>query len=743
MDNDRKISAKAAVSRVRIPVKIKESRTQPCPPEDTVYIQPELTQPDIALAQDELLEDSADIVSAEAENAQPEPECEAEQPEEYIAEAAEIQTEPEAAIDEHTAPEQIFSPIPAKKYTAHIAFICDTAYVVPTCTAICSLVRSASADSLYDIIVVTAELSDDARETISQCAGDRADIRVVTGDMSKFAHLHIDTENSVRVASPAALLKFDLPYMLPELDKVLYLDSDIIVRGDLSKLFATDLASGGYLIAAAADSGQIYFKHEYVDRVDKYFNSGVMLMNLELMREENTPAALLEEKRANPQSNLMDQNVFNVVMNGRVRYLPPIYNFLYMSLCNACQYYSMKQLNALFGTDYASIGDIEREAVIIHYSSKNKPWKTECTALSDEWLAAFLRTPCHTAKLERYKAQRRPRFSVIVYMHNCGPYITRCVQSLKVQTLADFEVLLVENESTDNTLGLAKQLAQGDERFRWLRLPGASYDALNCALRLASGYYVLFIDGNETLFEKALEHMAAVIWKKNAEIVSFGTEISLSDRDGTVCRYSGAEPDCKLTDPMAVCLDCEQGGWPRVYSRSWLWDNRLYFANTAFRGEEFALRAAKLADSAVRIEETYITRIFDSMKKRTECPASYADAAVYLDMLEKLAKSDAYGHFAAKRLNETLDIFCAARPMLKEQTQPFDNYGAAEKVLLRCGQLEQQYRECEQRYRDCAERQHEAEEKYAEVIGSTAYKAGMMATALPRYIKRRLAKLRG
>ncbi|MCK7489743.1 MAG: hypothetical protein MZU79_05535 [Anaerotruncus sp.] len=85
----------------------------------------------------------------------------------------------------------------------------------------------------------------------------------------------------------AAYLKFDLPDLIPNQDKVLYLDGDIIIQKDLSDLFEINIKD--YYAGAVKDIGLI----DNDLNIKNYFNSGVMLLNLKLMRENNASTALL------------------------------------------------------------------------------------------------------------------------------------------------------------------------------------------------------------------------------------------------------------------------------------------------------------------------------------------------------------------------------------------------------------------------------------------------------------------
>ena len=125
----------------------------------------------------------------------------------------------------------------------------------------------------------------------------------------------------------AASLRLLLPELLPDLDRVLYLDCDIIVRQDLAKLWSeTDLGDNylGAVYEAAIEGQAERFRALGCDPA-KYFNSGFLLMNLEQMRKEKVSERLLEACRV-PYLEFPDQDALNQVCQGRVLPLSPLYN---------------------------------------------------------------------------------------------------------------------------------------------------------------------------------------------------------------------------------------------------------------------------------------------------------------------------------------------------------------------------------------------------------------------------------
>lgn len=283
---------------------------------------------------------------------------------------------------------------------AHLAFICDKNYIIPTVVCITSLIKNKLPETVYRIHIFASSVSEEDKQILlDACKGRKIDAEIIEFDAKQFEELHDEFSSKTLSASIAALQKFKLADSLPGIDKLLYLDSDIIVRKDLAEIYQIDIDD--VYAAAAFDTGIMYSAKTKQINSTSYFNSGVMLLNLRRMREDNIPHKLIEFKKQYEDKSLMDQHVFNCVLKENVKFFTNRYNLLYTNLLRAKSKYSMDRLNSLMHTDFDSVADIRKQAVIIHFSSKDKPWKFYDTPLADEWYKYFLESNVKSATLER------------------------------------------------------------------------------------------------------------------------------------------------------------------------------------------------------------------------------------------------------------------------------------------------------------------------------------------------------
>ncbi len=113
-----------------------------------------------------------------------------------------------------------------------------------------------------------------------------------------------------------------------------------------------------------------------------------------------------------------------------------------------------------------------------------------------------------------------PLVSIIVPVYNAERYLSKCIQSIACQTLRDFEVIMVNDGSTDNSLEICKKYARIDKRIIIInkRNEGAAF-ARRDGVQNAKGNYAFFIDADDYLESSALEKLLSVALKYQIDMV--------------------------------------------------------------------------------------------------------------------------------------------------------------------------------------------------------------------------------
>lgn len=262
-----------------------------------------------------------------------------------------------------------------------IVFITDDKFVVPTGVAIYSLIRNKNPETECDIYVVCSGVDVALKEKLLSLSAGTATVHIVEPrngyEIPDASHPHV---------SRTALLKFDLPNLFPNLSKILYLDGDILVQSDLTELYRTDISD---VFLAAVGDMPVEKDLKWLDAVGvaRYFNSGVMLLNLERMRLEGVTQQLVVAKSERRDFMTMDQDVFNHVFSERVHWIDPKYNAIVYNLIE--HGYTLQEVNEHHGTDCSDFSAMIRDACVLHLTNRVKPWRTKGAFLNRKWYSYY------------------------------------------------------------------------------------------------------------------------------------------------------------------------------------------------------------------------------------------------------------------------------------------------------------------------------------------------------------------
>ena len=192
---------------------------------------------------------------------------------------------------------------------------------------------------------------------------------------------------------------------------------------------------------------------------------------------------------------------------------------------------------------------------------------------------------------------RLPGISVIIPTYNSARYIGSCIQSVLGQTFQDFEIIVVDDCSSDDTVRIVMEMAQRDGRIRLTRHAvnsGAASEPRNTGLRLSRGKYIGFLDSDDMYTPTALAELISVAEQWRADVVhteqvlfpeNQTIDVTPETRFTTFSKETGGfskEPSLE-TDNLAerVQMFCRGRlfGWVhnKIYRRDFLMENNLHF----------------------------------------------------------------------------------------------------------------------------------------------------------------------
>lgn len=226
-----------------------------------------------------------------------------------------------------------------------------------------SLLR-ANPEVYFAVYLLHSSVRPEAVSGTRQVLGGRGELTCITVNDANLK----DAPTTDRYPQEMYYRIFAARYLPDTLDRVLYLDPDIIVNGSILLLY--DLAMEDYYFAAASHTGKaIHLFNEIrldMDGDSPYINSGVMLMNLSLLRREQNYEDVfrfIQERKG--LLLLPDQDIISGLYGSRIYALNP---FRY----NMTERLFQAHAPFIKGPD---LDWVRAHAVIIHYCGRNKPWK--------------------------------------------------------------------------------------------------------------------------------------------------------------------------------------------------------------------------------------------------------------------------------------------------------------------------------------------------------------------------------
>ena len=255
----------------------------------------------------------------------------------------------------------------------NIALITDENYIIPTGTAIAS-VLNANPDEEIDFYIITACLPEAAAALLESFIAPhkkRASVKIITLAKDAIADFPVREGDHV---SLTAYYRIFLPLLLPEsVDRILYLDGDILCTGNLVDFYHTPLTDFSCSVVRDEQNDAVHhFVRLSYSQKDGYFNSGVMLINLDWWRAHGVQQKCLDYIASNPDACLWhDQDALNHVLHGTVLWTDFRYNFMQ-------GFYFDKNDMCIDSSYYSQIDAARENPCILHFSSAYKPWHKEC-----------------------------------------------------------------------------------------------------------------------------------------------------------------------------------------------------------------------------------------------------------------------------------------------------------------------------------------------------------------------------
>jgi glycosyltransferase involved in cell wall biosynthesis len=225
-------------------------------------------------------------------------------------------------------------------------------------------------------------------------------------------------------------------------------------------------------------------------------------------------------------------------------------------------------------------------------------------------------TPRHAKDPSQLDAH--PAVTVIVPLYNVERYVAECLQSVQSQDFTDYEVLCIDDGSTDATLAVAKAAVAGDDRFSFFSSPhGGQSAARNIGLDYAMGDFVIFLDSDDYWLSGCLSTLMAEMRHRNLDLLYFTADT----------RYEDAESAAALQEDMLhrdSCHDVMSG--PELFI--WFEERRQFWVSGPLQIVKRSLiedHDIRLLEGCIHEDELYTVQLLTYAER-----ATFLNAPLYM-----------------------------------------------------------------------------------------------------------------
>ena len=175
-----------------------------------------------------------------------------------------------------------------------------------------------------------------------------------------------------------------------------------------------------------------------------------------------------------------------------------------------------------------------------------------------------------------------PLVSVIVPVYNAESYINKCIRSLTAQTYGNIEIIAINDGSKDISGAILEELAQQDSRIRFINQPNQGVCiARNNGIDMATGEYLLFVDGDDYVDPDYVENMITTALQNDSDLVISGYKIE----DAT--KFEAVIPASYVANKDEMWAYRIMATWGHLYRRSfWNKNNFRFTTEPKVRAED-------------------------------------------------------------------------------------------------------------------------------------------------------------
>ena len=287
------------------------------------------------------------------------------------------------------------------EHTVHLSLSIDAKYLYPSIVFLTSLLENRLPSTIYNIYILTGDSINMQHKTKINSL-----INKYGKDFIKITYFNMKNEFREAMTnnyiSTASYYRIALPSLLPNVDRIIYSDTDVINFADLTEMYNLELKDNIYFRGILDDKGLISELRFFGIYENKYMNAGILLMNLKAIRKDNIENRIRDFIRNNFLDH-HDQTAINAVCHNNIELLSikyAVFNFeKYEDIDNFYKSHDKK-----YRYSETELKQAIYEPTLLHYVGWTKPWDHGYTQSKAEyWWYYAKKTDFYDEILNNYK----------------------------------------------------------------------------------------------------------------------------------------------------------------------------------------------------------------------------------------------------------------------------------------------------------------------------------------------------
>jgi lipopolysaccharide biosynthesis glycosyltransferase len=280
-----------------------------------------------------------------------------------------------------------------------IFFAANVGFYQHLCVTLCSLLEN-NKNLEFDIYVLTDDAKSKENKKILKMKQQYKNVDIIFQKISEPELLEFVV--TMEGYTLHTYYRYFIPRLFQNMEKALYLDCDTLVEGKIDELWETNLY--GYYVAGVKDLYIEQINHKSVigfTQCDLYVNAGMLLMNLQMMREDNISDLLNKNTKILEGSGQQDQDVINYTLKGKIKELGSRFNWATSNSVESKQ-------NSLS----------HKPIIISHFTGRAKPWNPQykCSHESANRYFYYLSKTPYRNFIYRYRIEHFFRYSIKAFV---------------------------------------------------------------------------------------------------------------------------------------------------------------------------------------------------------------------------------------------------------------------------------------------------------------------------------------